>query len=372
MKKFKIIGLLLVLALLFVACGKKEDEPVADTEVEQDAGENVENTENKEEDVADDADATEVVEEEKQEEKPQIDWSTATSVWTTADLNLREAPNTDCNVITTFAKGTELKKGSEADGWAYIQCGDKEGYVSTKYLANEKSKEEVVEKKPTTSKVEVIPGQFRDPNNIVVVIDPGHQGRGDSAKEENGPGSSTMKARVTSGCTGVASGVPEYKLTLEISLMLKTELENRGYKVYMTRSTHDVNISNKERAQYASSVGADIAVRIHADSVDNSGVRGATALAPSSSNPYVSHLASASQSLSSKIMASYCSATGFKNRGVQGNDTMTGINWSEVPVTIIELGFMSNPEEDMAMQDDAMQNNMVQGIANGIDNYFGL
>ena len=390
MKKFKIIGLLLVLALLFVACGKTEDEPVADTEVEQDAGENVEikdntqdtgeNVENKEnaEDVADNADETEVVE----EEKPQIDWSTAKSVWTTTDSNLREEPNTDCKVITTLAKGTELKKGSEEDGWAYIKSGDYIGYVSMKYVADSKPKEEEKpsasttknEQKPSgsSSKVEAIPGQFRDPNNIVVVIDPGHQGKGDSAKEANGPGSSTMKARVTSGCTGVASGIPEYKLTLEISLMLRTELENRGYKVYMTRSTHDVNISNKERAQYASSVGADIAVRIHADSVDNSSVRGATALAPSKNNAYVSHLASASQSLSSKIMASYCGATGFKNRGVQANDTMTGINWSEVPVTIVELGFMSNPEEDMAMQDDAMQNNMVQGIANGIDNYFGL
>ena len=95
-------------------------------------------------------------------------------------------------------------------------------------------------------------------------------------------------------------------------------------------------------------------------------------LHPCIPNAYVSHLATASQSLSSKVLNAYCNATGFKNRGVQGNDTMTGINWSEVPVTIIELGFMSNPDEDMAMQDDAMQNNMVQGIANGIDNYFGL
>ena len=50
----------------------------------------------------------------------------------------------------------------------------------------------------------------------------------------------------------------------------------------------------------------------------------------------------------------------------------TGINWSEVPVTIIELGFMSNASEDKLMQDQTMQNNMVQGIANGIDAYFGL
>ncbi|MBQ8803891.1 MAG: N-acetylmuramoyl-L-alanine amidase [Tyzzerella sp.] len=224
----------------------------------------------------------------------------------------------------------------------------------------------------TTPKVEAIPGQHRDPNSAVVVIDPGHQAKGDSTKEPNGPGSSNMKARVTWGTTGVSTGVAEYVLNLDISLKLKTELENRGYTVYMTRSTHDVNISNMERAQYATSVGADIAVRIHANSISNSSVAGAETLAPSSSNAYVSHLANASQSLSQKIIDAYCSATGFKNRGVKTSDTMTGINWSEVPVTIIELGFMSNAAEDQAMQDPTMQNNMVQGIANGIDAYFGF
>ena len=139
----------------------------------------------------------------------------------------------------------------------------------------------------------------------------------------------------------------------------------------MTRTSHDVNISNMERAQYATSVGADIAVRIHANGGAAS-VRGAETLVPSSGNPYVSHLASASYSLGRNIINSYCAATGFSNRGVKANDTMTGINWSAVPVTIIELGFMSNPAEDQAMQDATMQNNMVQGIANGIDAYFGF
>ena len=372
-RKFK-IAILLILTVLFVACGK--------TEVDNPEVENTEVTEQQQEETQDDAEEIVEVEETEDEEpvveepvieEPQIDWSAATSVWTTNDLNLREQPNTDCKVLTTFARGTELKKASEENGWAYIKCGDYEGYVSMKYLANEKPKEEPKpQPQPSTSKVEVIPGQHRDPNSIVVVLDPGHQGRGDSTKEPNGPGSSTMKARVTSGCTGVASGVPEYKLVLEISLLLKTELENRGYTVHMTRSSHDVNISNMERAQFASSVGADVAVRIHADSIDKESVRGATILVPSAKNAYVSHLAAASQSLGKNIINSYCNATGFKNRGVSGNDTMTGINWSEVPVAILELGFMSNPTEDMAMQDDAMQNNMVQGIANGIDKYFGL
>lgn len=232
--------------------------------------------------------------------------------------------------------------------------------------------EEPVQNVTTTTKVEAIPGQHRNPNSAVVVIDPGHQRSGDSTTEPNGPGSSVMKARVSSGTTGVSTGVPEYILNLDISLKLKTELENRGYTVYMTRSTHDVNISNIERAQYASSVGADIAVRIHANGSTSSSVSGAETLAPSANNPYVSHLAAASQSLSRCIVDAYCAATGFKNRGVIASDTMTGINWSEVPVTILELGFMSNAAEDQMMQDGNMQNNMVQGIANGIDAYFGF
>ena len=221
-------------------------------------------------------------------------------------------------------------------------------------------------------KVEVIPGQHRDPNTAVVVIDPGHQLRGDSTKEPNGPGSSVMKARVTSGTTGVATGVPEYVMNLDISLKLKTELENRGYTVYMTRSVHEVNISNKERAEYATTVGADIAVRIHGNGSSNSGVHGAEAYVPSATNPYVSHLAKASNSLGKSVIDAYCAATGFRNRGVIASDTMTGMNWSSVPVTILEVGYMSNADEDRRMQDATIQNNMVQGIANGIDAYFGF
>lgn len=235
----------------------------------------------------------------------------------------------------------------------------------------EKPAEEKVTQVPNSLKVEAIPGQHRDPNHIVVVIDPGHQLRGDSNKEPNGPSSKTMKARVTSGTTGVATGVAEYVLNLDISLKLKAELENRGYVVYLTRTTHDVNISNKERAEYANSVNADIAVRIHANGAGPS-VRGAETLAPTANNAYVSHLSKASMSLSREVINAYCAATGFSNRGVKNGDTMTGINWSSVPVTILELGFMSNAEEDRAMQDAIMQNNMVQGIANGIDAYFGL
>ena len=209
-------------------------------------------------------------------------------------------------------------------------------------------------------------------NSHVVVIDPGHQGQGDSTTELNGPGSSTMKARVAGGTHGTTTGVYEYQLTLAISQQLQAELEKRGYTVYLTRTSHDVNISNMERAQYATNVGGEIAVRIHANGVDNASVSGAMALAPSSANPYIAYLADSSWNLSKCILDAYCAATGMRNQGVSTSDTMTGINWSTVPVTILEMGYMTNPTDDVNMEDPAYQARMVQGIADGIDAYFGL
>ena len=383
MKKKSIVVIAIMIGLVIAAgaviiSNQKETDKTGNSKIENSAGDKDKKPEIIIGDGAESESVTEADREtDAEQQTPQItfDETTAVSAWTTSNLNLREQPGGNSSVITVISRGTEIQKASEENGWAYVKVGDNLGYVSTQYISDTKPEEKPVEESVTqeanTSKVEAIPGQHRDPNNIVVVIDPGHQLRGDNAMEPNGPGSSTMKARVTSGTSGVATGVAEYILNLDISLKLKTELENRGYVVHMTRSTHDVNISNKERAEYANSVNADIAVRIHANGAGPS-VRGAETLAPSANNPYVSHLSNASISLSRHVINAYCAATGFINRGVKTNDTMTGINWSSVPVTILELGFMSNAEEDRAMQDSTMQNNMVQGIANGIDAYFGL
>ncbi len=204
----------------------------------------------------------------------------------------------------------------------------------------------------------------------VICIDPGHQAKGDNKTEPNGPGSSVMKARVAGGTHGTTSGLYEYQLTLSVGQLLKQELINRGYTVYMTRESHDVNISNAERAQYATNVGAEISVRLHANGSTNAGVSGALALAPSAANPYVSKLAPSSLKLSNKVLSGYCAATGFGNKGVQANDTMTGINWCTVPVTIIEMGFMTNPSDDLNMANPDFQVKMAKGIADGIDAYF--
>ena len=209
-------------------------------------------------------------------------------------------------------------------------------------------------------------------NGHVVGIDPGHQGSwvDMSEQEPNGPGSSTYKAKCTSGTTGRFTGVPEYELNLEISLALKEELISRGYQVIMTREDHDTAISNAQRAQKVSEEGGEIYVRIHANGSDDSSVRGALGMTPSPENSYVAYLYEDSYHLTECILNNYCEATGFNNLGIQYYDNMTGINWSTVPVTILEMGFMTNESEDYAMQDSQMQEKMVQGIADGIDSYF--
>ncbi|GAA6410707.1 hypothetical protein K040078D81_48240 [Blautia hominis] len=209
-------------------------------------------------------------------------------------------------------------------------------------------------------------------NGRKVAIDPGHQGPGadTGGTEPLGPGSEEMKDKFASGTQGVYTGVPEYELTLAVSMQLQEELKTRGYEVIMTREDNDTAVSNVERAQIAAENGAQILVRIHADGSEDNSANGAMTMIPSADNPYVGQLHEESSRLGEEIINAYCQATGIKNNGVRLYDNMTGINWSTVPVTILEMGFMTNQSDDERMQDPEMQKNMVQGIADGIDAYF--
>lgn len=205
-----------------------------------------------------------------------------------------------------------------------------------------------------------------------VAIDPGHQAHGNGEQEPIGPGASQTKAKVASGTTGRTTGVPEYQLNLDVSLKLRDELKARGYEVYMIREDNDVNISNAERAQAAAGSGADILIRIHANGSENTSVAGALTMAPSGSNPFLDgELVAKCQELSEIIISSFCEATGANSQGVYQTDEMSGLNWCTIPATIVEMGYMTNPDEDIRMQTEEYQNQMVQGIANGIDEYFG-
>jgi N-acetylmuramoyl-L-alanine amidase len=204
----------------------------------------------------------------------------------------------------------------------------------------------------------------------IIAIDAGHQSKGNYEEEPIGPGAKTTKPKVSSGTQGAYTDVPEYKLTLVIAKKVKEELISRGYEVVMIRETNDVNLSNAERAEIANESGADAFIRIHADGSVNSEVHGASTLYPSKKNPYVSELSADSYDLAKAIVDALCDSTGARNRGATAHDDMSGINWSAVPVTIIEMGYMTNEKEDRLMQTEEYQDKIVQGICDGIDDYF--
>lgn len=207
----------------------------------------------------------------------------------------------------------------------------------------------------------------------IIVIDAGHQAEGSTATEPNGPGSSEMKAEVSWGATGEYAGA-EHALNLEVALLLRDELIQRGYSVVMIRETADVNISNMNRAEIANRYEAAAYVRIHANSYEDTSMNGAMTICQSADNPYPDCAAMYADSrlLSESILPAFCRTTGMQQLEIREMDNMTGTNWSKVPTTIVEMGFLSNKSDDMLMATNYFKQEAAKGIADGLDAYFDI
>jgi len=203
-------------------------------------------------------------------------------------------------------------------------------------------------------------------SGLVIGIDPGHQAKGNSEQEPVAPGSNETKAKVSSGTQGRASGVPEYVTNLEVSLKLKDALELLGAEVHMSRTEHDVDISNIERAMIFNEANADVVLRIHCNGSSNEEAEGIGLYVTKTGD-----VAAESYAIAEVLLDSMAEATGAEKDGVFRRDTYSGLNWSEVPSIIVEMGFMSNKEEDMKLQDPEYQQKLVDGMVTGLARYYG-
>jgi N-acetylmuramoyl-L-alanine amidase len=219
---------------------------------------------------------------------------------------------------------------------------------------------------PKTTPASVIPQ-----SNKLVMIDPGHQRHGNNGPELVGPDTRETKPKVSSGTVGVRTKKPEYVLNLEVSLLLKAELVRRGINVSMTRETHDVDLSNKQRADMANEAGAALVVRIHADGDGSSSTKGFSVLYPSAGQPSLKPIATESKQAAGYLLAGLQIATGQKGRGLSARDDLSGFNWSKVPVALVEIGFMTNPEEDELMSEADYQQKLAVGMADGVEQFLG-
>ncbi|KOA19024.1 N-acetylmuramoyl-L-alanine amidase AmiB precursor [Clostridium homopropionicum DSM 5847] len=202
-------------------------------------------------------------------------------------------------------------------------------------------------------------------SNKIIVLDPGHAAKADLDKEPMAPNSKTLKYKQTGGAEGVSTKTPEYKINMNVALKLKNYLEQKGFKVIMTKTDNNKTISNIERAEIGNEAGAALVIRIHADSSDNKSARGASMLVPSN-NENTKGIYKQSKSFGQAIFATLINEVGMKDRGVIERSDMTGFNWSKVPVILVEMGFLSNSEEDKMLSDQGYQDKIAKAIAKGV------
>ena len=198
-----------------------------------------------------------------------------------------------------------------------------------------------------------------DLSGMVIVLDPGHQKHANSDTEPVAPWSDERKAKVSSGTQGVATGRPEYEVVLEISLVLRDYLESMGATVIMTRTSNDVDISNIERANIAVENDADVFLRLHCDAAESSSARGIGVFVCSRGE-----LADSQEKWGNWLGNCLEEATGSHFRGCNASTTYSGLNWcTAVPSFLLEMGFMTNSEDDRLLSDPQYQQKICQGIA---------
>ena len=180
--------------------------------------------------------------------------------------------------------------------------------------------------------------------------------------EPQAPGSSIMKAKDVSGAFSTNAGYGEYLLNQQIADLLKADLEKRGFTVIMTKSDINQSIGNIARAEVGNNANADLVIRIHADSYDNSSAKGASMLVPAANNENTSAIAQISSKYGQTILNSYTSINPISNRGLVVSDSMTGFSWSRVPVVLLEMGFLHNGEDEVYLVNGNNHGKIVEGI----------
>ena len=187
-----------------------------------------------------------------------------------------------------------------------------------------------------------------------IVIDPGHGGN-------------------DAGAIG-PTGVMEKNVTLKVSLELKRLLEAAGAQVIMTRET-DTTVSAKgakasdieelgARCDVANRIGADIFISIHADSFTRPEARGTTGYYYSKST------SGRGQKLADCIRRNLVEQLGTPSRGTQPCNFYV-VKHTDMPATLIELGFISNKDEEKLLDSKEGVQKAAQGILDGIEDYFG-
>lgn len=277
--------------------------------------------------------------------------------------DINKAPKEEVAVKETVEK---ISKGEEKKATEVKTEVKTEKKVETKTETKTEVKNQAAVKEKPQVKTQEYKKIPKERSEMVIVIDPGHASITSSEKEPQAPGSSIMKVKEPGGAQGINTKTPEYVVNMEVAVRLKSLLEEKGYNVVMTKTEHKQMLGNIARAEVGNKANADLVIRIHADSSDNSSANGASMLVPGN-NKYTDSIYKISKKYGETVLNNLINNIGMRNRGVVTRDDLTGFNWSKVPVILVEMGFQSNVEEDKLLATGTYQDKIAKALSEGID-----
>ena len=193
----------------------------------------------------------------------------------------------------------------------------------------------------------------------LVCLDPGHGTAPEVGRqvEPIGPGSTQLKIKDPGGAAG------EAPVALAIARRARAQLLARGFRVAMTRDGTGYRGGNRERARFCNARGAALMIRVHADGSSNAGVHGISTLVPARRRRWTDDVYGASRRAGTLLQRGLVAATGARDLGVVERRDLTGFNWADVPVVLVETGFMSNPRESALLRSPGYQATIAGALA---------
>ena len=275
---------------------------------------------------------------------------------TTKDVKVFTLPGTGGNVKTSRVVVDINDKSGKVKQWSHWNDANIGIYNPSRSSQGQSSKWKTTNTSKTSSGSATVPtyggsksySLTKGLKGKVICIDPGHGG-------------------TDTGASGIDS--EEKDITLAISKKVSKLLSDAGASVVMTRTTDvDVYAPNdgaveelQARCNIANAANADAFVCIHIDSYSTSEARGVTA--------YYNSKTSHDYSLAKYLHDQNMEATSFPDRGVRTANFYVLLH-TNMPATLLELGFISNPTEEDALNTEAQQQNFAESIVKGLADYF--
>jgi N-acetylmuramoyl-L-alanine amidase len=196
----------------------------------------------------------------------------------------------------------------------------------------------------------------------LICLDPGHGTPPaiGAQREPIGPGSRTLKIKDPGGAPG------EAPVALAVARRTRALLLARGYRVAMTRSGSTFRGGNIERARFCNTRGAALMLRIHADGSTDPSRHGVATLYPALRRGWTDDVYGRSVRAARLVQCEVIRATKARDLGLARRSDLTGFNWADVPVVLVETGFMSNPREARLLRSAAYRQRVARGLAAGV------